>query len=490
MSDAQYTQEGQAISYNNLTCQQLIELFSTCLGPDGTLKALVSGNEEINLTKDGISLCKEVKFTHPTSIVITRSANSLYETTGDGIITYILIVCHTFTASYEKFCDGSKIPQIVNSLQLAVNDVSNFLKEKLIPLDDKNLRKLVESSLRTKIKNGYFLAEILIKALSHTADLKLIEIMKMEGGDLSDSQFIPGLVLDHAGRSESMPEDLSNVCILITNMSMEYEKPEVSAEFAYNSIQQREKLAEAEKEFIGERARKIAQLAAELRKENKSLLVISEKGIDLFSLDVLSKAGVLALRRAKRRNLERLIKMCGGTIVTQLSQVNKDSLGFCKKVTVKKVGENKWTFIEGVPLKGASTILVRGNVDYSRASKSIKGTLMAVQAAAKSKCCIRGGKHLYKQLIEMLRAKKVHEADSVGYEIIARVFENILKTFFRNANENVQEKMVQLFRDGETEEVIDNAVVVGNCVTNAIYTTINLLMCDEMILAGKPMSKQ
>lgn len=37
----------------------------------------------------------------------------------------------------------------------------------------------------------------------------------------------------------------------------------------------------------------------------KNFVVINQKGIDPMSLDVLAKNGILALRRAKRRNMER-----------------------------------------------------------------------------------------------------------------------------------------------------------------------------------------
>jgi T-complex protein 1 subunit zeta len=39
----------------------------------------------------------------------------------------------------------------------------------------------------------------------------------------------------------------------------------------------------------------------------QGFVVINQKGIDPMSLDVLAKAGILALRRAKRRNMERSV---------------------------------------------------------------------------------------------------------------------------------------------------------------------------------------
>ncbi len=45
---------------------------------------------------------------------------------------------------------------------------------------------------------------------------------------------------------------------------------------------------------------------------DKSFVVVNQKGIDPMSLDLLAKEGILGLRRAKRRNMERLQLACGG----------------------------------------------------------------------------------------------------------------------------------------------------------------------------------
>ncbi|XP_077301471.1 T-complex protein 1 subunit zeta-like, partial [Arctopsyche grandis] len=313
-SDAQVTQSGQAIAINNTTCAQLIELFAPMLGPSGSIKALVSGGQQLNLTKDGNSLCRDVQFTHPTSILITRAATSLYNSIGDGTISFVLLCCECFTEAYKLICDGSSIPNIINSLQLALKDVSECLRANAIPLDDKNLRALVHTSLNTKIRNPDFLVDIVIKAIvsisaTKNFDTNMIEVIKMEEGDIRDSEFIDGLVLDHGPRHHAMPT--------------KYEKPEINAEFFYNSAEQRDMLCASEREFISKKAKDIASFAIELQKEGKSLLVVSEKGIDQISLEILSEANVLALRRAKRRNLERLVNMCGDCYSEEIGIIAK-----------------------------------------------------------------------------------------------------------------------------------------------------------------------
>ena len=51
---------------------------------------------------------------------------------------------------------------------------------------------------------------------------------------------------------------------------------------------------------------------------DKSFVVINQKGIDLISLDMLAKEGIMGLRRAKRRNMERLQQACGGFAINSV----------------------------------------------------------------------------------------------------------------------------------------------------------------------------
>lgn len=78
--------------------------------------------------------------------------------------------------------------------------------------------------------------------------------------------------------------------------------------FFYKTAEEREKLLSSEREFIDQRVKKIVELKNQVcpKDSDKSFVVINQKGIDPISLDILAKNGILALRRAKRRNMERL----------------------------------------------------------------------------------------------------------------------------------------------------------------------------------------
>lgn len=90
---------------------------------------------------------------------------------------------------------------------------------------------------------------------------------------------------------------------------------EVNAGFFYKNAEERDRLVASERKFIDDRVQKIVELKRKVCSgddKNKSFVIINQKGIDPLSLDVLAKEGILALRRAKRRNMERLTLACGG----------------------------------------------------------------------------------------------------------------------------------------------------------------------------------
>jgi T-complex protein 1 subunit zeta len=86
----------------------------------------------------------------------------------------------------------------------------------------------------------------------------------------------------------------------------------VNSGFFYSSAEQREKLVEAERRVVDMKVKKIVDLKnlvcdqeVDSKEKRKNFVLVNQKGIDPLSLDILAKNGIFALRRAKRRNMER-----------------------------------------------------------------------------------------------------------------------------------------------------------------------------------------
>lgn len=82
-----------------------------------------------------------------------------------------------------------------------------------------------------------------------------------------------------------------------------------------------------ERRFTDERCQKIIELKKSVCDgTNKTFVVINEKGIDPICLEKFAAEGIMALRRAKRRNMERIVLACGGTAVNSVEGLTEADL--------------------------------------------------------------------------------------------------------------------------------------------------------------------
>merc|ERR1712176_542010 len=191
-----------------------------------------------------------------------------------------------------------------------------------------------------------------------------------------------------------MPKRLENCYILTCNVSLEYEKSEVNAGFFYNSAEQRDRLVESERRFTDEKVKKIIELKKKVCTEEnkKSFVVINQKGIDPPSLEILAHEGIIALRRAKRRNMERLPLTVGGVAVNSVDDLDVDDLGFAELVYEQSLEDEKYTFIEGVKNPHSCTVLIQGSTDHAIAQMkdAIKDGLRSVQNTIEDEALVPG----------------------------------------------------------------------------------------------------
>lgn len=292
---------------------------------------------------------------------------------------------------------------ITEGYELAKKECLKFLEEfKFSPEIDKPLLiSVARTSLNTKLSPALAnqLVEIVVDAVNiikipdAPIDLHMVEIMHMQHKLSTDTRLVKGLVLDHGGRHPDMPKKLSNCYILTCNVSLEYEKTEVNSQFFFSNADDREKLARSERRFTDERCQKIIALKKKVCDGNdKSFVVINEKGIDPICLEALAKENIIALRRAKRRNMERIVLACGGSAVNSVEELGEDDLGYADEVTEFSLGEEKYTFIEGVKNPRSCTILIKGPNEHTIAmiKDAIRDGLRSVKNVYDDKSVVPG----------------------------------------------------------------------------------------------------
>ncbi|GAA5886218.1 hypothetical protein JCM16303_004464 [Sporobolomyces ruberrimus] len=554
----------QAFSLNVTGATGLAQVVKSNLGPRGTLKMLVDGAGQLKMTKDGKVLLSEMQIQNPTAALIARTAVAQDEMTGDGTTSVVLLVGELLSQSLRYTSEGVHPRVLADGLEVAKNALTTFLDSYKVPFEagqnpnHETLVNVAYTSLATKVHKtlAKSLSQSIVDAVlairqprltsssstetpstipnttstEGTAsepvspefepiDLHMVELMKMQHLTDTDTRLVKGLVLDHGPRHPDMPKRLENCFILTLNVSLEYEKTEVNSGFFYSSAEQREKLVESERKFTDAKVRKIIELKQavcdqQLDKEGNPIgeqmnfVLINQKGIDPLSLDMLAKQGIMALRRAKRRNMERLQLVCGGTAQNSVDDLDPSVLGYAGLVYEHTLGEEKFTFVEEVKQPKSVTLLIKGPNSHtiSQISDAVRDGLRSVKNALEDGSLVPGAGAFeisaHKFLTEETK-KSAKGRAKLGVQAFADSLLVVPKTLAVNAGLDVQDSIVALQDeaaeghvvgldlatgdplDPVTEGIWDNYRVKRHMIHSSAVIASNLLITDEMMRAGR-----
>ncbi|VVB14687.1 unnamed protein product [Arabis nemorensis] len=505
----------------------LQDVLKSNLGPKGTIKMLVGGSGDIKLTKDGNTLLKEMQIQNPTAIMIARTAVAQDDISGDGTTSTVIFIGELMKQSERCIDEGMHPRVLVDGFEIAKRATLQFLENFKTPVimgdePDKEILKMVaRTTLRTKLYEGLAdqLTDIVVNSVlcirkpEEGIDLFMVEIMHMRHKFDVDTRLVEGLVLDHGSRHPDMKRRAENCHILTCNVSLEYEKSEINAGFFYSNAEQREAMVTAERRSVDERVKKIIELKNKVCADNdNNFVIINQKGIDPPSLDLLAREGIIALRRAKRRNMERLVLACGGEAVNSVDDLTPESLGWAGLVYEHVLGEEKYTFVEQVKNPYSCTILIKGPNDHTIAQikDAVRDGLRSVKNTIEDECVVLGAgafevaarQHLLNEV-----KKTVQGRAQLGVEAFANALLVIPKTLAENAGLDTQDVIISLtsehdkgnvvglnLQDGEPIDpqltgIFDNYSVKRQLINSGPVIASQLLLVDEVIRAGRNMRK-
>jgi len=521
--NADVVKKGAAAMMNINAARGLQDVLSSNLGPKGTLKMLVSGAGDIKLTKDGHTLLYEMQIQNPTANMIARVATAQDDITGDGTTSSVLIVGELMKQAERHLSDGVHPRLLCDGIELAKAEALQVLdatRQKKDTLDRDLLIKIASASLRTKMhaELADLFTEIAVDAVrcirreGEAIDLHMVEVMHMQHRSGMESRLVKGLVMDHGGRHPGMPKKLSKCHILCMNVDLEYQKSEVASGFFYNSAGQRESMVAAERKWVDDRTQLILDLKNKACKPGETFVIINQKGIDPLALDMLAREGILALRRAKKRNMERVVLACGGESINSLDMLSDVKiLGYAEHVEEQALDEETYTFIEGVQNPFSCTVLVKGAHKHvlEQIKDAVRDGLRAVSNAMTDGFLVQGaGAFEIMAHAALLEYKaKVTGRAKLGVQAYADALLVIPKTLAANAGYDAQDSIIKLqeahaaqrpcgfdIHSGEPMDpavvgVWDNYRVKHQMLDSAAVIASQLLLVDEVIRAGRQMKK-
>jgi thermosome len=508
---------GKEAQRNNIMAAKVIaEAVRTTLGPRGMDKMLVGSIGDITITNDGAAILKEIDVEHPAAKMVVEVAKTQDNIVGDGTTTAVVLAGELLKMAEEMLDQNIHPTLIVSGYRKSAQRAMEVL-DKIgiaVDLDDREtLKKVAVTSMGSKgvgTARDHF-AEIAIDAVKQiaekhgermVADIDNIQIIKKEGKSLQDSELVKGIILDKEVVHSGMPKHVKKAKIALINAPLEVEKTEISAEIRIKDPAQMKAFLDKETNMLKDMVKKITKAGANV--------VICQKGIDDMAQHFLAKEGVLAVRRAKESDMDKLSRATGGKMANNLDDLKPEDLGHADLVEERKIGDDEMVFIEGCKDPKSVSILIRAGLErmVDEAERAMHDALSVVADVFEKNKVVVGGGAAEAEAAKELRdyANKIGGREQLAIEAFAESLEIIPNTLAENAGLEKIDIMVELRAAHEKPKghlmgvdvftgkvanmqkmgVIEPLSVKEQAIKSASEAASMILRIDDVIASSKP----
>jgi thermosome len=470
MKEGSDRSRGREAQHNNIMAAKVVaESVRSALGPKGMDKMLVDSFGDVTITSDGRTILDEMDVQHPAAKMLVEVSKTQDKETGDGT-TSVVIIAGALLSRAEELIDKNIHPTvIIDGYRKAADKALETLTKIAIPIDLKStdyLKKAAATSMGSKIVAEYkdYLADLAVKAMlavadkqadgTYKADVDDVKVEKKTGESLKETSLIFGVVLDKEIVHSGMPKRLEKAKIALLEASLENEKPEMDTKISIESPDQIEAFLKQEEIMLKNMVEKILASGANV--------VVCQKGIDDMAQHFLARKGVIAIRRAKKSDMEKLARATGGKIVSNIDALAASDLGHAALVEERKTGDDKMTYIEGCKNPKSVTLLIRGGTQRmtAEAERSIHDGLCVVKDLIEEPKIVAGGSAPEMEMASVLKkyAQTVQGREQLAITIFAESLEAIANTLAENAGldpVNILSELRTRHQKGETWAGID-----------------------------------
>ena len=501
---------GRSAQSNNIAAAKAVaDSVRSTLGPKGMDKMLVDSMGDVVITNDGATILKEMDIEHPAAKMIIEVAKTQEQHCYDGTTSAVVLSGELLKRSEDLIEQNVHPTVICEGFRLAAEKAISLLENHGISTEgnDEVLLEVAKTSLTGKSAGAVkaFMADICVRAVNavgvidegeRLVDLSDIKVEKRQGGSIKDSSLIDGILLDKERVHAGMPRSINDAKIALVNSAVEVKKTEVDAKIQITDPNQLASFLAEEENYIRGLVDKITASGANV--------LICQKGIDELAQHYLSKAGVFAIRRAKKSDMEALSKATGARIVTNMDDLSGDDLGHAARVEERKIGESDMTFITGCPEAKSVSVLLRGGTEHvvDEIRRAFDDAVGVVSVAWEDGAVLTGGGSVLAALSRDLRtyAETIGGREQMAIEAFASALEIIPRTLAENAGLDPVTTIIALRKahadgashaginvyeggvvDMQAANVLEPLRVVEQAIQSATETAIMILRIDDVI---------
>jgi thermosome len=411
-------------------------------------KMLVDSRGDIVVTNDGVTILKEMDIEHPAAKMLVEVAKTQEDEVGDGTTTAVIIAGELLKKA-ESLLDmdihptivamgyrqaAEKAQEILNVISIDADDRDTLLKVAMTAMTGKGTEKAREP-----------LAKLVVGAVKQVEDegeidQDHIKIEKKDGATIDDSALVQGVIIDKERVHPGMPSKVDDARIALLNSAIEVKETEVDAEIRITDPSQMQAFIEQEESMIKGMVDKIVDAGANV--------LFCQKGIDDLAQHYLAKAGVMAVRRVKKSDMEKLGKATKASVVTNLDDLTIADLGEAGVVRERKISGDEMIFVEGCKDPKAVTLLVRGSTEHvvDEIERAVEDAIGVVAATVEDGKVVAGGGAAEIAIARGLKeyADTISGREQLAVAAFAEALEVVPKTLAENAGLDSIDSLVDL----------------------------------------------
>lgn len=482
--DTTRTKGVDAQTSNIEAAKAVAQIVKSTLGPMGMDKMLIDSMGDSIVTNDGVKILQEMEIEHPGAKMLVEVAKTQEAEVGDGTTTAVILAGELLEKAQELLRKKIHPTNIVRTYKLASKKALEILDKNAVNIDpekERVIRDICETAMTGKIGDlsKERLSKIIYEAVEQVKEesgiLKnRIKITKAAGGNIEDSFIVNGIVLDKELANPNMPTKIKDAKVLLIDFPLEVRELDSDAKVNLNSVEDYEDFMRSEQEYLKSLVYKIKEIGASV--------VVCQKGVDDSVAYYLAKENIIAIRRARRSDVEKLSFALGQKIVSSYDDLNFKNLGFAKLVEKREILGENYIFIEGCKNPKAITLFLKASTRHvlDETQRALEDALGDINSILKSKKIVAGGGaielELYKELLKY--SKQFSGKEQIIIAAFAESFLIIPKTLCENCGFDEIETMAELISKHEkdkTKSGIDGFVgVVDDTIKSGIVEPINI----------------
>lgn len=455
LKDGTDTSQGKPQIISNInSCQAVVNIVKTTLGPRGMDKLIQEGSET-TITNDGATVMKKLNIVHPAARILVDIAKAQDQEVGDGTTSVVVLAGELLKEAKNFLEDGLVAPQIIKGYRTSCNLVLQKLQDMAVDLSEKSeeekramLIKCAETTLTSKLVADYkvFFSSMIVDAVKMLGDdlnISAVGIKKVTGGSVTDSLLVDGVAFkktfSYAG-FEQQPKRFTNPKILLLNLELELKAEKDNAEIRITDPSQYQSIVDAEWSIIYEKLDLIVNSGAQV--------VLSRLAIGDLATQYFADRNIFCAGRVDNGDLERTRRATGAEVQTTVQGVTPDVLGTCGEFEEMQIGAERYNLFTQCPQTKTSTIIIRGGAQQfiDEADRSLHDAIMIVRRAMVNRKVVGGGGAIEMELSRFLReyARTITGKQQLIINYYARALECIPITLAQNSGADSTQILNQL----------------------------------------------